>query len=65
MGLRMIKGISLDEFYKRYNKNIEEVYGDVIKKYLNMNLLNISNGNMFLTKKGIEVSNYIMSDFIL
>lgn len=65
MGLRMIKGISLDEFYKRYDKNIEEIYGDVINKYARMNLLKISSGNMFLTKKGIEVSNYIMSDFIL
>lgn len=65
MGLRMIKGISIDEFYKRYNKKIEDVYGDVISKYSSMNLLKVANGNMFLTKKGIEVSNYIMSDFIL
>lgn len=65
MGLRMIEGIDISEFNRRFNKNIFEVYGGVIEKNTNKELLIYSSGKLFLSSKGIEVSNYVMSDFIL
>ncbi|MFD3157595.1 radical SAM family heme chaperone HemW [Haloimpatiens sp. FM7330] len=65
MGLRKIKGISIKEFERRFETNIYSVYGDVIYKYKNLNLLNEREGHIALSKKGIQVSNTIMSEFIL
>ncbi|AZV55786.1 radical SAM family heme chaperone HemW [Clostridium sp. AWRP] len=65
MGLRKIDGISTEDFYRRFNKNIYSVYGDVIEKYIKMGIL-IKEGHMlYLSKRGIEVSNSVMCDFIL
>ena len=65
LGLRMIKGISKEEFKKRFNKNIEDVYGKVIMDNINKGLLKDVNSRIFLTDKGIELSNWVMSEFIL
>lgn len=64
MGLRMIEGININEFRKRFDKDIYEVYGEVIKKNIKRELLICNSENIYLSSKGIEISNYIMSDFI-
>ncbi|AQR89366.1 radical SAM family heme chaperone HemW [Clostridium saccharobutylicum] len=65
MGFRMIEGISIDYFKERFNKNIYEVYKEVIEKNINEGLLIYDSGKLYLSSKGIELSNYVMSDFIL
>lgn len=65
MGLRKIDGINIEEFKRRFNRDIMDIYGDVINKYLEKELLIIGNGNIFLSPRGIEISNSIMCDFIL
>jgi oxygen-independent coproporphyrinogen III oxidase len=65
MGLRMIEGININEFKKRFNKDINEVYGDTIEKNIKKELLICKSGKLFLSQKGIEISNYVMSDFII
>lgn len=65
MGLRMVKGISEEEFEKRFDKKVDEIYKDVIENNINKNLLYRKDGRIFLTKRGIEFSNLVMSDMIL
>jgi len=65
MGLRKIAGISIDEFYNRFNVYVYSIYGDVIKKHIRNGMLIENNGNLFLSDRGIEVSNFVMSDFLL
>lgn len=65
MGLRMIKGVSEKDFLKRFNKSIDEVYGRIIEKNIKIGLIKRENERIFLTAKGIEVSNAVMSEFIL
>lgn len=65
MGLRMIEGISINEFKNRFSKDINEVYQDVIEKNIEKELLICNSERLFLSEKGIEISNYVMSDFIL
>lgn len=64
MGLRMVEGISINEFKKKFNKDIYEVYGDVIQKNIKRELLICNSENLYLSSKGVEISNYVMSDFI-
>lgn len=65
MGLRMLNGIDLLKFKKKFGADIGSIYGKVIEKNIKDGLLILNNNNMFLTTKGIELSNYVMSDFIL
>ncbi len=65
MGLRMIEGVDINRFNEKFKKNIYDVYGKEIKKHINNELLVSSQGKLYLTPKGIELSNYVMSDFIL
>jgi oxygen-independent coproporphyrinogen-3 oxidase len=65
MGLRKNVGISKSEFRQRFNKNIDDVYRDVIDKYVNTGFVKENKDNIFLTYEGIEVSNVIMAEFLL
>lgn len=65
MGLRMMDGVKISEFKKRFNIDIDDVYGYIIEKNIKEGLLVCTEEKLYLTSKGIEISNYIMSDFIL
>lgn len=65
MGLRMISGIEESEFKERFKKDIDEVYGTIIDKNIKQELLVRNGGRIYLTSCGIEVSNSVMSDFII
>ena len=65
MGLRKVDGISIDEFNSRFEKDIYFVYEDVIKKHIYSGMLIKDKNRLFLSERGLEISNSIMSDFIL
>ncbi|AQM60697.1 radical SAM family heme chaperone HemW [Clostridium baratii] len=65
LGLRMIEGVSIDKFKNKFSKDINDVYGEIINKNKKLDLLDEKNGRIYLTDKGIEVSNWVMSEFIL
>ena len=65
LGLRMIEGVSIDKFKDKFSKDINDVYGEIINKNKKLGLLDEKNGRIYLTDKGIEVSNWVMSEFIL
>lgn len=69
LGLRMTRGVSLSEFEKTYGQTMEEVYGSVIERNIRDGLLEYrmdpTGMEVALTEKGLDVSNYVMSDFII
>ena len=65
LGLRMIEGVSIDKFKEKFSKDINDVYGEIINKNKKLGLLDEKNGRIYLTDKGIAVSNWVMSEFIL
>ncbi|EGT3607176.1 oxygen-independent coproporphyrinogen III oxidase [Clostridium perfringens] len=65
MGLRKINGIDENEFKNRFSMNINYVYGEILNKYIGEGLLIRESGRIFLSEKGIEISNIIMADFLL
>lgn len=64
LGLRLIKGIDKNNFKRKFDKNIEDVYGDVINKNIKKGLIEDKDNYIYLTSKGVEVSNYVMSEFV-
>lgn len=65
MGLRKINGISINEFEDRFKTSIHHMYETAILSNKNKGLLEENQGRLFLSPKGIEVSNIVMSDFII
>ena len=67
LGLRKRAGISEEEFKARFKVSLKDIYGKVIAKYEEMDLLEWTDeGKMLrLTDAGIDVSDYIFCDFML
>ena len=65
MGLRLNEGVSKMEFKKKFNTNIDSIYGNVIEKNIKRGLLQMKDDKLSLTVKGISLANEAMSDFIL
>ena len=65
LGLRMTAGVSREEFKSRFGRDIFEIYGDVINKYIKQGYMKLDNDRVRLSDAGIDVSNYILADFIL
>ena len=63
-GLRVCKGISKKDFFDRFRVDVKDVYGIIIKKYLATGHLEEDEDYIRLTDKGIDVSNYILCDFV-
>ena len=64
LGLRMLEGVSEKEFLNKFGETLESVYGSVIKKYVNLGLLEWRADSLCLTRSGISVSNQIFADFL-
>lgn len=65
LGLRKMEGVSRKQFALLFGVEMEQVYGDVIRKMQKENLLEYAGDFVRLTEFGIDVSNYVMSEFIL
>lgn len=64
LGFRKTTGINIDDFYKTFNKEFEEIYKANIKYYRSMELLCKKENNYFLSDKGLDISNKIIADFM-
>jgi oxygen-independent coproporphyrinogen-3 oxidase len=64
LGLRMMCGVSAADFYQKFGKSLEEVYGEVLEKFCAQGLLAREKDRVRLTDAGIDVSNYVMAEFL-
>ena len=65
VGLRMMKGVSGSEFLERFGQNMWNVYGDALKKLEQQGLIEVDAPMVRLTELGIDVSNVVLSEFLL
>lgn len=71
LGLRLTEGVSEEEFYRTFGKEIEEVYPGLIKRFEEQKLMvsvwNEEKKETFaaLTEYGLDVSNMVMAEFLL
>ena len=65
LGLRVMKGVSKQKFFKRFGITMDEVYGAVLEKFREEELLVIEDDRVALTRKGIDISNYVFAEFLL
>lgn len=82
LGLRLTEGVSFGKFRQLFGQEMEEIYGQVIRKNVRDGLLQIipwtgtgeiirkgrpaeDMDRLALTEKGLDVSNYVMAQFLL
>ena len=65
LGLRLTEGVSEAQFRKRFGHPVDEVYGPVLARHTGAGLLERTGDRIRLTEKGLDLANYVMSDFIL
>ncbi len=65
MGLRMEEGISKLDFEKRFGKSLFDIYKEEINLLFEQRLINIREDRVFLTEKGIDLSNFVFEKFII
>lgn len=64
LGLRMINGVAREDFERAFGLPVENVYGPVMDKQVADGLLKKEAGRIFLTERGMDVSNYVMAQFL-
>ena len=64
LGLRMMEGVSEEDFFRRFGKTMDEVYGKAIARLQQEGLLFREGGRVCLTERGIDLSNYALSLFL-
>ncbi len=63
MGFRKISGINKEKFKERFEVDFKTYYGDEIKKHLNGGLIAENETNIYLTTRGLDLSNQVEVDF--
>lgn len=63
--LRLTVGISINEFNQRFKTDFNEMYKLQIKYLLKYDLIEYVNDNIRLTKKGMDVSNAVIEEFMI
>ena len=65
LGLRKMNGVSKRQFAQQFQCPIEEQYGEVLEELELENLISIKGDRIALTKRGIDISNYVFQKFLL
>lgn len=65
LGLRLMAGISRQQFEKKFQVTLNSVYGEVLRKLKGEQLIEEIAGYVRLTEHGIDVSNYVLAEFLL
>ena len=65
LGLRKTAGVSKSEFIDNFTFNVENIFGEIIEKHIKNKLLIDNDGFLRLSERGLDISNYVISDFLL
>jgi len=67
LGFRLTRGIERNKFLSTFGISVDSVYGEVIKKHIKDKLIEETKDKqrLYLTARGIDISNYVLADFIL
>src|SRR5687768_4712475 len=64
LGLRLNKGIEIEEFLRRFSVPLHSVYGDEISVLTSQGLLQIIDGHLALTERGRLLGNEVFARFV-
>lgn len=65
LGLRQVWGIKKSDFKDSFGIDLNKVYGTQIEKLSSQGLLVDDGNSVYLTSRGIDISNIVLSEFLL
>ncbi|MCQ2400623.1 MAG: radical SAM family heme chaperone HemW [Lachnospiraceae bacterium] len=63
LGLRLTEGVSETDFYTRFGVQLDDIYGEILDKYIRMGLMKKDGYRVGFTDRGMDVSNIILAEF--
>jgi oxygen-independent coproporphyrinogen-3 oxidase len=64
LGLRLMDGLDLEGFRKRFGKSIEDVYPEEVRRLSGLGLIKREEGRLRLTRRGLMLGNRVFSEFV-
>jgi len=64
MNLRMLEGVDVAAFERRFGQTLESLYAESVENLRTLELIEIQNNHLRLTKKGIYLSNEVFQEFV-
>ncbi|MBQ9265153.1 MAG: radical SAM family heme chaperone HemW [Clostridia bacterium] len=64
LGLRMMEGVSEDAFYRMHGVTVDQAFGNKLQKPIAEGLLLRENGFLRLTRRGMDVQNRVLVEFL-
>lgn len=64
MGLRMLRGVDLNQLEKRFDLKPLEYYGETLRKLLAEDMIDIDGNYMKLTAKSLPMANQVLSELV-
>lgn len=65
LGLRMLDGISRDEFYQNFGSTVEGFYAPVLDNLNRDGLIMLYEDRIKLSERGVDYGNYVFSKFLI
>jgi len=65
LGLRMMEGIHIGEFERKFQVSFQDMYKAVVDNLVNKGLITVVEQRIRLTDAGIDISNYVLVQFLL
>lgn len=65
LGLRKVEGVLRTDFQNYFGKNVDDIYGEILDKLEEEQLLEFSGNRIRLTHRGMDVSNCVLAEFLL
>lgn len=64
IGLRMTKGVNIDQLHERFGIDVFEYYGNTVSTLIAQGLLKQKNNNVHLTDRGMDLANSVMAELV-
>ena len=64
MGLRLLEGIDISEYERRFGCNLLDYYEKPISRNMEKGMLKVDNGHLMVTERGMFLLNDILVDFL-
>ncbi len=64
LGFRKLNGVNKNEFYKKFNIEINQIFEKEIVKLKSKNLIKENDTNIMLTLKGLDLANLVFEEFV-
>ena len=79
LGLRLTQGIAKEEFFEEFGVDFDHMFGDITRRFVDEGLLEVKEfefydpvkksdyvkTRVFLTERGMDVSNTVMAEYML